>query len=211
MKIRGLSVDVGTKNLGLYVEEFDVAVLQALPKVKQRYDSATHLPTDSFKKLLHSVYKEGKTIKYELLDFKRENESCKDHQVFLNLTEYLDNNLDLWDTCSFVVIERQHKKNYTAQKVEHFIYAYFTIKYGGFKIVTDISATRKTQVLGAPKKMEKPQRKKWAINEAQGVFEIRDDMHSLAKLLKGPKKDDLGDAAIQLQVFKLLVFIDHKL
>src|SRR3989344_5381050 len=104
--IRIASIDIGVKNCAFYIEEFDRDVLSAMKEVKNRYRILDHTPTDEFKTLLHDVYKIGKTIFLEKVDLNPKNNK-ENHQIFLNLTKYLDSHLDLWDQCSIFLIERQ--------------------------------------------------------------------------------------------------------
>lgn len=214
MKVRAASIDIGSKNLGLYIEDFDVDVLQSIPKVKCKIDRSTGLPSEDYLSLLYKVYKEGSRVVHEKIDMTKEPFKCRDYKddnVLLNIIAYLDRYKKLWDTCAIFVLERQMKKNYVASKIQWIIYSYFVNRYGPFKVVTDIQASRKTKILGAPLKMTKPKRKDWAVSEAIKILKVRGDLRGLTDLEKKGKKDDLGDSLVQLQAFKVLLFIEGRL
>lgn len=213
MKVKAASFDIGSVNLGLYVEEFDTDVLERIPKVKVK-KGINNLPSDAYMYQIYQVYKEGSRVLHEIVNMTQSPHECRDYKddcVLLNACHFLDKYTPVWDTCSLFVIERQMKKNHVAQRIEKLIYSYLINRYGPFKVVTDIQASRKTQVLGAPKKMTKPQRKAWAVEEGKKVYEYRNDQKGLVDIQLSKKKDDLGDSLLQLQALKFLVYVEGRL
>jgi hypothetical protein len=188
--MRILSVDIGTKNCAFYIEEFDEKEFSGV------------------KGSLERLYKIGKRIYWKVINFEKDLKAGI--EIFVPILQFLDDNRGIWDKCNGIILEKQMKINYSAQVVQHFIFSYFKTLYGPFKYISDISATRKTQALGAPKKMIKKERKKWAVNEAHRVFDLRDDLEGL-KILHSGKADDLADSCLQLKAFQKLVFVDGKL
>jgi hypothetical protein len=178
--MRILSIDIGAKNCAFYVEQFD----------EKKITSST-------------LYIEGKRIYWDKADFTRGND------LYVNIGLYLDSHRKIWDECNGIIIERQLETNPKAQSIQFMIFGYFKNLYGPFKYISDISATRKTQVLGAPKKMTKKQRKDWAVLKTHTILDSREDMEGLKILYQG-KGDDLADACVQLKAFQKLVFIDGK-
>jgi len=79
------------------------------------------------------------------------------------------------------------------------------------KEIIEFPAYYKTQVLGAPKKLTKPQRKKWATEKAIEIIMERGETKTLEDISGKKKKDDLADVLIQLQSFKYLRFIEKAL
>src|SRR5579872_1762266 len=90
--MRGISIDIGTKNLAVYIEEFDRDVLQKIKNIppNQRYNKdGTVKP--SFKKILDKVFKEGRKILLEKVDISSKYKGCKgDQEMFINATKYLN-------------------------------------------------------------------------------------------------------------------------
>ena len=118
--MRILSIDVGVKNCAFYIEEFDERKLTA-----------------------ENFYTAGTRKYWKLVNF-------QGGDVFVKMTAFLDSNRRHFDACNGIIIEKQLKVNYSAQIVQHFLTSYFRVLYGPFKYISDISATRKTQVLHAP-------------------------------------------------------------
>lgn len=194
--MRILSIDVGTRNCAFYIEDFNEVSLEKIKKLKRGESQ------------LDQLYKTGKRVYWKVVDFEKDLKAGI--EVFVPMIKFLDDNREQWDKCNGIIIEKQLKINYNAQVVQHFIFSYFKNLYGPFKYISDISATRKTQVLGAPKKMDKKERKKWAVQEATRVFTLREDFEGL-KILHTAKADDLADACLQLKAFQHLVFINETL
>lgn len=149
-----------------------------------------------------------------------------DPQVYHNLTALLDSYSEYWDKCSFFIIEQQmsfgKKHNTMALKLGQHCHSYFLFKYGCFKSVVEFPSYHKTQVLGAEKiakkgrkgitykAVDKPARKKWAIEKAREILTLRGEEEMLSHLNNSRKKDDLADVLCQLEAWKILTFIDQK-
>ena len=71
-------------------------------------------------------------------------------------------------------------------------------------------AYNKTQLLGAPKKLSKPDRKKWSIQAATEIWIDRDDKGSLKELAKYKKKDDICDCLVMTLAFIIYYIIDFE-
>lgn len=190
--MRLLSIDIGTKNCAFYIEEFNE---KDIIKLKRGTTAS----------LIENLYKIGKRVFWKVVNFEKELRNGS--EIFVPMIQFLDSNMKLWDSCNGIILEKQMRINYSAQVVQHFIFSYFKNLYGSFKYISDISATRKTQTLDAPRKMEKKERKKWAVIETTRLLSLRDDFDGL-HLLHLSKADDLADACLQLKAFQKLVFID---
>lgn len=194
--IRGLSIDVGARHMAFYVEEFDPRLFQGLPK---RQSS------------LKEIEKNGKRVWASVVDLSVTGGDHLDPQVFIRLTNFLDEHRKVWDRCSFFLIEKQLKKNYIMVRLQQHCQSYFSIFYGDFKVNTEIQSSRKTKTYGQSG-MTKPQRKGWAVNKATQILANRDDYTGLNLLLVTyKKKADLPDAIVQLQAFKYLVWVEGKM
>lgn len=226
------SFDIGKKNFAFYIEEFDRSKLLSLNNIPiyQRYNE-DGTPTPNMKKLLSTIFMNGKTILYENLDL---TDNCDsklklDPETFHNMTDALDRYVESWDKCSAFVIEEQmsfgKKLNKMAVKLGQHCYSYFAFKYSRFKTIIEFPAYHKTQVLGAPKiegkpyksgkkrykAMEKPQRKKWSVQHAIEILTNRGEGHLIPILKKRKKLDDIGDCLNQLQAAKYKIFIEKNI
>ena len=221
--MRALSLDIGVHNMAFYIEEFDVDKIKNLscPKIL-RYDD-NGCPTDKWRELLKKVYTNGKKVFHDKVDLSEDKGTQFDVKIFINLSNYLESKIDELDKVDVVIIEQQMKTNPMAQRIEQHCVSWFTFTYLDTKEIVIFPSRNKTQVLGAPKKlpdskgklkkMTKPQRKKWACDEAAYILNLRDDMDSLHFIfsLNRTKKDDLSDVIVQLNAFKIKCFIDKQL
>ena len=86
-------------------------------------------------------------------------------------------------------------------KVAQHCFSYFTFLYSDFKKIIEYPAYHKTQVLEAPKKMDKPSRKKWSIAKVLDIQTKRKDKDFLSKFEKLKKKDDISDCVLMNLTF----------
>ncbi len=144
-----------------------------------------------------------------------------DPEIYINMVEHLDKFKNLLDLCDFVVIEAQMKSNTMALKLGQHCYSYFCIKYGRAKTIVEFPAYYKTVTLGARKleagtykngrkkwkTMDKPARKKWAVEMATNILSIRGEIDTISNIKSKSKKDDLADTVCQLSAFKIHKFV----
>ena len=137
------------------------------------------------------------------------------------MVDHLDKFAEYWDKCDTFVIEMQmsfgKNRNPMAVKLGQHCYSYFIFKYGRFKKTIEFPAYHKTQILGAPKKvldkkdklikMSKPERKKWAVEEAYRILTIRNESDVMDNIKTKSKKDDLSDVICQLEAYKFLTYV----
>ncbi len=206
--MRILSIDVGVKNCAFCIEEFDHTKYHYLDDIKKRCDFFGL--TKPFKDILKSSYKIGDILYWKVKDFSNKGTIPNDdNRICINLFKYLISIEDRIDEVDIIIIERQMKKNHIARKIEGFLHSHFISKYGIYKTIMDISATKKTQYFHYKEK-NKNKRKKFAVKMAKKILKTRNDTINLEKLNKSKKKDDLADSFLQLIVFKLLIFYDKK-
>ena len=222
------SFDIGKKNFSFYIEEFDLSVIRnvSVTPYKQRYNEDGSV-TDLFKSNLNELCKEGNKILLENHDITGDcnQKSYLDSKTFYNMNDLLDNYQDYWDKCDIFIIEKQmsfgKKHNTMALKLGQHCWSYFSIHYGKSKEIIEFPAYYKTQILGCTKDkkvtktgkvtykaVEKPQRKKWCVEKALEILDLRNDEESIDIITKSKKKDDLCDVICQLQSFKILKFVD---
>ena len=212
--MRIASFDMGRKNFAFCVEEVDEAELCAasalLPGARARYGSDGRA-TPAMAAVLGAVYRSGRVLLLDNVDLTAGEQvvsrSEVDPVVFVNMTKVLDQHADHWAACDLILLEQQmhfgRRQNHVAVKLAQHCYSYFSFQFGLFKEVVNYPAYHKTRVLGAPKKMTKSQRKRWAVEEARAVLAAQEDHDALALLLSRKKQDDLADVLVQLQSFKV--------
>ena len=119
--------------------------------------------------------------------------------IFYTLLKHLYSYKRIWDTCDIFVVEQQYVNlfgrqrgiNIDALKLGEATVMWFLEHYP-HKIVKTFGSQYKTTVLQAPKKMSKPQRKKWATLKALEIFRDREDkeaicMWDLVEKVKGKR------------------------
>ena len=192
------AIDPGKKNFAFVIEEIDPEKFKKLDKTKKNWLSkATNL---------------GNVVKMINVDLTHDCKSNKylDPKVFVNITDMLDEFKEYWAKCSVILIELQmsfgKRHNTMAIKIAQHCYSYFSILYRDFKQIIEFPAYHKTQVLCAPKKMDKPQRKKWAIQQAQMILNNRCDEETLDLLLARKKQDDMSDCMLMCICYSIITY-----
>lgn len=211
------SFDIGSKNFAFVVERYDDKLFNNL-KCDYRYKK-DGTPTDEFKHILNQVYKNGQILNYVNMDLTKNIKPSKlksylDPDIFRNMITELDKHKPLFQDVDIVLIEQQMsfgtKVNVKALKIAQACFTYWLMRYPKVEVM-EFKSFYKTQVLGAVKKLTKPQRKKFAVEEASIILNIREDYENLTELSCSKKKDDLADTLVQLQAFKILRYIDNKI
>ena len=98
-----------------------------------------------------------------------------------------------------------------ALKLGQHCYSYFTFLYRDTKEIIEFPAYHKTQILGAIKKITKPQRKKWAVDIVLEILQLRCDEEILTKIKTKQKRDDMADCFLMTICYSFLKFVDKKL
>jgi hypothetical protein len=146
--------------------------------------------------------KNGKIILFKNLDLTIDTNKklYLDPKIFHNMYTELEKYTSFWEKCNVILIEKQMsfrgKRNTMALKLGQHCYSYFVFKYGTTKKIIEFPAYHKTQVLGAPKKQTKNQRKKWAIEKAQSILAQRGDYENLVAIFHERKLDDICDCIL---------------
>ena len=226
------SFDIGKKNFAFCVEEVNKTLITNLEKtaVKHRYNKDGTL-TELFKPIVREIYNSGSICLYKNVDLteiaeKQSGKSMKDKkkyiepELYVAMTTVLNEHKDIWNKCSYFVIEQQMsfgtKHNTMALLLGQHCFSFFSIMYMNTKNIIVYPSYNKTQLLGSEKQLvqlkngnsrykaiDKPARKKWAIQKAIEILSVRDDKEHLELLQKSKKKDDLADIICQLQAFKI--------
>lgn len=147
----------------------------------------------------------GNLVFFHNSDFGVRKKGADDGPLLLAILDWLDVHKQHFDKCDTILIEQQLKTNPFAQKIEHVVYSWFLEKYRLEKSILSFPASNKTRVLNAPKKMSKPERKKWAVDKATEILCCRGDEVGLQIMKDNKKKaDDLGDTLCMIQAWKIL-------
>jgi hypothetical protein len=183
------SIDPGKCNFAFSIEEIDIKKARNIKNISE-------------------IHKIGKTIIAENIDVSKNLDKTKylDTKIFVNLTNTLDKYREYWDKCSIILIELQmsfgrNKNNIMGIKVAQHCFSYFTFLYSDFKKIIEYPAYHKTQVLEAPKKMDKPTRKKWSVAKVLDIQTERGDRDFLTKFEKLRKRDDISDCVLMNLTF----------
>ena len=140
--------------------------------------------------------------KEEIKRAKKRGSKALDKHIFLRLTQLLDSYKSYFDKCSTIIIEQQmsfgSRVNTMAIKIAQHVYSYFLFRYGDQKTIIEFPSYNKTQLLGAPTGMDKPKRKKWAIQEADKIWTLRGDIKTVDMVGSRKKKDDMSDCLLHV-------------
>ena len=108
----------------------------------------------------------------------------------------------------YIGIESQYVENMDLIRIsQHIITFLMTMvrNKGNRPIIIELDARLKTQMLGAPPKMDKPQRKAWAAEMSKRLL-ISMGEHHIAKFIDEQRKDDdFGDVVCYERVIYLLL------
>jgi hypothetical protein len=218
-----LSIDLGSVNFSFMIEEIDASIyenIKTIPKSKRYNSDGTTTP--EFEKILEDVYKNGKVILMKNINLKSGIENKKDHEIFQNMIECLDEyKEDYFNTVDIIIVEKQLKINQKACRLSICCISYFMNNYGREKPIIEFNAYHKTQVLGAIKNkkilkngnirytaVDKPTRKKWSIDQCFYILTLREEFETIIELSNFKKLDDYADNLCMIQAFKYLYFIE---
>ena len=205
-KIWIASFDPGSVNFSFCIEELNLKQLEKVKSLKLKRNSSEN-EEKIYNKNLDLIHGCSKVVivKNTNLTLGCDKNKYVDLKVFYNITDYLDQYKIYFDNCSYIVVEQQmsfgKKKNTLAVKIAQHIISYFILNYGSFKRIYEYPSYNKTQVLNAPKGMDKPKRKKWAIEKALSILESRGDLETHSHISKSKKKDDLSDTIVMTESF----------
>ena len=221
-----VAFDPGKINFAFIIEEVDHDMIKNLvcPTKKDRFfnnreDKEVEKkrkkredlePTDSYVDFLEKFYHCGKTILCSNNNItdptspenKKKGSKALDASLFLRLTDLLDRHKSYFDQCSTIIIEQQMsfgaRINTMAIKIAQHTYSYFLFRYRDTKKIIEFPSYNKTQILGAPGGLEKPKRKKWAIEKADEIWTLRGDLNTSMFVGSKKKKDDMSDCLLHV-------------
>lgn len=231
------SIDIGLKNFAQCVEKVDLNKINAiekkyssLPKHLQKRVIGNTAP--EIEEILQETFLSGELVDcgvYNLNSVEtEENSKLFEIQNRMLVFKHLDTFRGLWQKCDIVLIEQQYfssmpskfgkgktggtEANIRAIKIAECVLSWFLIRFP-FKEITFFGSQYKTQLLGAPNSLTKPQRKKWSVEKATKILQDRNDTHTLEKMKiskkSKQKQDDVCDTIIQLQAYKFRCLIGN--
>jgi len=229
-----LSIDIGVRNLALWIEEFNKDKLkefkQSLSKIsKKERLTANNEPTEAYKTFLNSFMSGcGKTVYADKIDlcenvkisYTKNRMIIITNEILFNIIKEFDKRRDILINVKTIVIEKQLKTNPNAQMIQNHIHAYFLHQYGLSKHVEIFDSCYKTRLLGCPrkikdndnegklKKINKSYRKRWTTNLTRDVLMERKDKKFFDFIFNQNKSkaDDLSDTFCQACAYILLGF-----
>lgn len=133
--------------------------------------------------------------------FRRSADEDKNVHLFADITKFLDGYRDYFATTDLVIVERQILPNYVAIRVMQHTISYFNILFPNLTVV-DQDPKVKHRELGAPKDITGNTLKRWDVDKAKELLDIRQDMIGKSLLRRVPGKlDDVCDTIIQVEAF----------
>ncbi len=232
MKIRIASFDVGIRNFGQYIEEIETDEIltlakeyDSLPKKYQR--RVKGMMNDHIEDILEKMFIQGECIQCGVYDLTTDEDLTINTRR--NLFGHLNNFKELFASVDIIVIEQQFfstfspaafgkfkkksgtEANVKAIKFAECVASWFLMNFID-KEIAFFNSTYKTNILGAPDGMTKPQRKKWSVEKFNEILQKRNDnntqdiLNKTKKMRNGAGKlqklDDICDAALQCQAYK---------
>lgn len=189
--IQVASFDIGKTNFAQYVEHFrldDLLILREkykdLPLKNQRRTAG--VVSDEMRNIINDVCQKAKRVNIGVFDFSEGIGNKLTNEIRLSFLKHMDEYYELWKTCDIFLIEQQFVNlfgakrgiNLDAVKMAEALTMWFLDRFKD-KSVQLFGSQYKTKILGAPTKMKKPQRKKWACVYAEEIFTKRKDQELL--------------------------------
>lgn len=141
---------------------------------------------------------------WQVETIKNGKEEIEVNKVYENINRALIECEFYLSTTHYVLIERQLPENYQATRVAQHLLSYFIIKCQDQYLlpsIIEVDPKLKGKQLGAAKGMNKMDLKKWSVEKAIALCELRKDFVTLKVLQDNKKKDDLADVLCQIEAF----------
>jgi hypothetical protein len=135
-----------------------------------------------------------RTVILDLINLTINNKSA-DNALYMNMYSVLDEYIDCFSKCNFIVIESQLTINYSMVRLSQHLITYLTLvtrDKGALPVIVEMDPKTKSRLLCAPKLAGKAV-KKWCLEKAIELLKARGEEGVLKYLQSHRKKDDLGD------------------
>ena len=139
---------------------------------------------------------------------------CKNKNPYsesIRILDQLEENYSFFSKSNYIIIERQMTISTSNTRIGQHLISYFMTRYknsGERPIIIEINSTTKTQMLGCPPKLKKPEYKKWCKEKAIELLNTNsmdlDNKNKFIDLMRYNKKDDdMGDVVCYFEVLKI--------
>lgn len=188
--LRIASFDIGKNNFAQYVEDCSLDKLIELEGKYAQLEKSLKRRTkgpmnDSVNEILDKTFLSGKRVDLGVFNFQvgqAEGSKKLDNPTRLNFLKHMKRFTHLWKTCDIFLIEQQYVNtfvrgggiNVDALKLGEGLHMWLLDRFP-HKSVVSFGSQYKTQILGAPEKLKKPQRKAWAVGKSKNIFQLRAD------------------------------------
>jgi hypothetical protein len=108
--------------------------------------------------------------------------------------------------CQYILIESQLPINYDAVRMSQHLITFLMMNLAnkGVKpMICEIDTYFKSRIFNAPKKMKKPELKKWCRDQALELLKKRGDTQAYEALISAGKQDDMGDVVMYCEGWAL--------
>ncbi len=152
-------------------------------------------------------YSNGVIQTIELSNTKIIHDSKNDITLYYKVNEHLNQFLNIFKSCHFILIEKQMSKNHKCTKLFQHLITYFMMVCAtnrNVPYITELTSTFKSRQFGI-KGLKRPELKRWGEEKAYELLTIRGDGYAIDVLnsyADNKKKiDDMTDTIIQSEAF----------
>ncbi len=125
-----------------------------------------------------------------------------ENRLYFEVNLFLDQYREWFPKVHLVLVEKQMPINYKMVRLSQHVITYFHCVLKNLPLlpsILEVDPKLKTQLLGAPKGLNKPEVKKWAVMKALEILSIREDNTAIDIINRITKKDDLSDVVVQIE------------
>ncbi len=130
------------------------------------------------------------------LDFTIGERAQTDTVYYSHSIDMLKKYLPFFEMCQYIIVESQLPINYDAVRMSQHIITFLMMNLankGCKPMICEVDTYFKSRIFNAPKRMKKPELKKWCIEYALKLLEKRGDTETIEMIKASGKKDDLCD------------------
>jgi hypothetical protein len=146
------------------------------------------------------------TVMLARIDFVKSEKVATNTIYYSNSIEILKNYLPHFEMCQYILIESQLPINYDAVRMSQHIITFLMANLAnkGVKpMICEIDTYFKSRIFNAPKKMKKPELKKWCRDRALELLQKRGDTEAYNAMVAAGKQDDMGDVVMYCEGWAL--------